>query len=97
MRLLVSLAMLVVLVLGGAMAFMWVREGSFEEAGREVDQELGELVEEAGPTGERLEALGEAAVDTVGEAARVVGERTEDAANEAAQDAEQATDGDDRN
>lgn len=96
MRLLAAIAMVVVLGFAGVMAVMWMREGSLEEAGAQMDEGLSDLAQQAEPVGEELKDLGEATVQTVDRAAENLGENAREVTNEAAENVEDATDGNDR-
>lgn len=96
MKFLAAIAIVVVLGFAGVMGVMWVREGSLEGAGAEMDEGLKDLADTAEPVGEELRDLGEATVQTVDEAAGNLAEGARETTNDAAEDVEDATDGSDR-
>ncbi len=96
MRILAAIGLAVVLVFAGVMGVMWVREGSLEGAGAQMDEGLKDLADSAEPVGEELKDLGAATVQTVDEAAGNLAEGAREVTNDTAEDVEKATDGSDR-
>lgn len=68
MRLLATL--LVVLAVGfvGVMGYYWVRDGSLQSAGREMDQNLAKIDRTTQPLQDSLGKVGEGVKETVGNA-----------------------------
>jgi len=96
MKFLAAIAVVIVLGFAGVMSVLWLREGSLEGAGAQMDEGLRDLAETAEPVGEELKDLGQVTVQTVDEAAGNLAEGARETTNEAAENVEDATDGNDR-
>jgi hypothetical protein len=65
MRLLGTIVAIIAVLFLGAMGYYWLREGSLESAGRELDKDLSTIDETTEPLQRSLGELGEGAKETV--------------------------------
>lgn len=65
MRVIVGIIMIVVVGFIGMLGFYWLRDGSLESAGREMDENLGAIDRTTEPLQETLEDVGEATGETL--------------------------------
>jgi hypothetical protein len=65
MRLLGMIVMVLAVLFMGAMGFYWLRDGSLQSAGREVDENLSQLDRTTQPLQDKLGEVGEATKETV--------------------------------
>ena len=65
MRLLATIILVLAVGFLGVMGYYWIREGSLEEAGREVDEDLAGVDQVTEPLQESLGNLGDATEETV--------------------------------
>jgi hypothetical protein len=65
MRPLAAIFTIIVVVFVGLIAFYWLRDGSLESAGREMDKNLGAIDRTTEPLQETLGDVGEATGETI--------------------------------
>ncbi len=65
MRLLATIILVLAVGFLGVMGYYWIREGSLEEAGRELDEDLAGVDRATEPLQDSLGDLGDASQETV--------------------------------
>ena len=65
MRLLGTIVAVIAVLFLGAMGYYWLREGSLESAGRELDKDLSNIDQTTAPLQNSLKELGDGAKETV--------------------------------
>jgi hypothetical protein len=65
MRLLGTIVAIIAVLFLGAMGYYWLREGSLESAGRELDKDLSNIDQTTEPLQNSLKELGDGAKETV--------------------------------
>ncbi len=65
MRLFGTIVIVLAVLFLGAMGYYWLREGSLESAGRELDEDLSNIDETTAPLQNSLGELGEGVKETV--------------------------------
>jgi hypothetical protein len=65
MRPLVAIVMIIVVAFVGVLGFYWLRDGSLESAGREMDEKLGAIDRTTEPLQETIGDVGEATGETI--------------------------------
>lgn len=65
MRLLATIILVLAVGFLGVMGYYWIREGSLEEAGRELDEDLAGVDRATEPLQDSLSDLGDASEETV--------------------------------
>jgi len=65
MRLLATIILVLAVGFLGVMGYYWIREGSLEEAGRELDEDIAGVDSATEPLQESLGNLGDASKETV--------------------------------
>ncbi len=68
MRLLGTIVLVLAVGFMGLMGYYWLRDGTLENAGREMDQDLAEIGETTAPIKESLSEAGDAAEEAVDKA-----------------------------
>ena len=68
MRLLGTIVIVLAVLFMGVMGFYWLRDGSLQSAGREVDEDLSQIDRTTQPLQDKLGEVGEATKETVGRA-----------------------------
>jgi phage-related minor tail protein len=68
MRTLAMILVVIAVVFLGAMGYFWMRDGSLESAGREMDQQLDKVDRTTQPLQDSLGEVGDATKETVGRA-----------------------------
>jgi hypothetical protein len=65
MRLLGTIVAVIAVLFLGAMGYYWLRDGSLESAGRELDKDLSNIDQTTQPLQNSLKELGDGAKETV--------------------------------
>jgi hypothetical protein len=65
MRLLASIVIILAVLFLGAMGFYWLRDGSLQSAGREMDQDLAGIDRTTQPLQDAVGEVGDATKETV--------------------------------